>query len=110
MVEIFKALAEENRLRILSLLLENDLCVCEVEACLDLKQSNISRHLSVLKNCGIVDSYKKAQWAYYKINDNFKEENQDLILYLNKKLKTLPYYKTDLEKYRSCNSQCLCGN
>lgn len=50
MVDIFKALSEDSRLRILSLLLEDELCVCEIEACLRMTQSNASRHLTALRS------------------------------------------------------------
>lgn len=109
MVEVFKALSEESRLRILSLLLENEMCVCEIEATLKMTQSNASRHLTALKNCGILDSYKVAQWAYYRIGNNFKQENAELWEYLQRKLIELPTYKVDGEECRKCKGQNLCG-
>ena len=108
MVEIFKALSEENRLRILSLLLEGEMCVCEIEAVLNLSQSNTSRHLTALKQCGILDSFKKAQWTYYRINDRFKRENAKLLGYLQDGLKELPTYQADQEAYKKYDSQNLC--
>jgi len=109
MVEIFKALAEESRLRILSILLENDMCVCEIENCLGLKQSNISRHLSALKSCKILDNYKKAQWSYYKINPDFIEQNQKFWLYLEEKLKELPSFEEDYKRMKKCKSENICN-
>ena len=109
MVEIFKALAEESRLRILAILMEDEMCVCEIEECLKMTQSNVSRHLTALKNSGILDSYKKAQWAYYKVSDKFKEDNQDLWLYLVKKLKESPSYQKDLDECQNCKRQGLCN-
>lgn len=108
MIEIFKALAEENRLRILSILLQNEMCVCEIEESLKMTQSNVSRHLTTLKNCGILDSYKQSQWAYYKISDKFKDENKNLWLYLKRKLKECPSYQVDFEEYQKCNGLDLC--
>ena len=58
-VYILKALADENRIRILNLLRNNELCVCDIEATLDIKQSNVSRHLNKLKMAGIIVSEKK---------------------------------------------------
>jgi ArsR family transcriptional regulator len=69
MIEILKALAEENRLRIISLLIENEMCVCKIESCLNMTQSNASRHLTILKQSGILQSFKQAQWTNYRIND-----------------------------------------
>ena len=109
MVDIFKALAEESRLRILALLMQNEMCVCEIEECLKMTQSNVSRHLAALKNSGIVDSYKQAQWVYCKISDEFKEENQNLWLYLEQKLKESPSYQIDFEECQNCKRQDLCN-
>ena len=109
MVEIFKALAEESRLRILALLIEDEMCVCEIQECLKMTQSNVSRHMTALKNSGILDSYKKAQWAYYKVSDKFKEDNQDLWLYLVKKLKESPNYQKDLDECQNCKRLDLCN-
>lgn len=109
MVEIFKALAEESRLRIVSILLENDMCVCELENCLRLKQSNISRHLSALKSCGLLESYKRAQWAFYKINEGFIHEHQQLWLYLEEKLKGLPSFQEDYTRMQKCKSENICN-
>ena len=66
---IFKALGDETRLRIMALLLsEQELCVCDIMAALDLPQSTVSRHLSYLRNTGLVDDRRQGVWMYYKIN------------------------------------------
>jgi ArsR family transcriptional regulator, arsenate/arsenite/antimonite-responsive transcriptional repressor len=108
MVDIFKALSEENRLRILSLLLEDEMCVCEVEAVLKMTQSNVSRHLTALKQCGILDCDKRAQWAYYRISDRFKQSHAELWNYLNRQLVELPTYRADKEELQKCKAQHLC--
>lgn len=110
MTDIFKALSEESRLRILTLLMEREMCVCEIEICLNMTQSNASRHLTVLKNCGILYGYKKAQWAYFGISDSFKEEQKELWEYLQKKIVELPTYESDhrqCEKYKTVD---VCAN
>lgn len=108
-IDIFKALAEENRLRILSLLMDGEMCVCEIEECLKMTQSNASRHLTALKNSGIIDCSKNAQWTYYKISGKFQEDNEKLWLYLQQKLKELPGYQKDSIECRRCKRQGLCG-
>lgn len=108
MQDLFKALSEESRLRILSLLLEGEMCVCEIEACLKMTQSNVSRHLTALKKCGILDSSKHAQWAYYQIGDRFKQDHKELWEYLRYKLTELPTYPADWEEYQKCKGQNLC--
>lgn len=65
---IFKALADETRLRILLLLLYGELCVCEIIAALEMPQSTISRHLAYLKRTGWVRDRKQGVWMYYHLN------------------------------------------
>ena len=108
MVEIFKALSEESRLRILSLLLQGELCVCEIEESLNLTQSNTSRHLSALKKCGILESNKRAQWTYYKISSTFLQENKELWEYLVSRLKDLHTYNEDSKEKSGHKPQELC--
>lgn len=109
MVDIFKALSEESRLRILALLMEREMCVCEIEACLSLTQSNASRHLTILKKCGLLESYKVAQWAYYRIDEDFKKNNIELWMYLQNRLKEILTYQLDCDEYKKCKAQDLCN-
>lgn len=110
MLNIFKALSEESRLRIITLLIEQEMCVCEIEDCLDMTQSNVSRHLTELKRCGILESSKKAQWTYYQISDKFKEENKSLWEYIQSKIIELPTYKTDHEKCDKNRATDICND
>lgn len=109
MVEIFKALSDETRLRILAVIWEDEMCVCEIEKSLGLTQSNASRHLTALKNAGILSYYKKAQWAYYRISENFKAEHSILWAYLQQKMKNIPTYLADNEECKKCRAQNLCN-
>lgn len=109
MINIFKALSDETRLRILSLIMNGEMCVCEIETCLNVTQSNASRHLTTLKNAGLLSYEKKAQWAYYTISESFKQGNKELWDYLLRKLIELPKYHTDCEEYKKCKNQDLCN-
>lgn len=71
LAELFKALGDENRIRILNLVLNNELCVCELELILNISQSNASRHLNKLKSMGIISSSKNAQWVFYAVDEQF---------------------------------------
>ncbi|MEL7648306.1 MAG: metalloregulator ArsR/SmtB family transcription factor [Sedimentibacter sp.] len=108
MIEILKALADETRLRILSQILKGEMCVCEIEQCLELTQSNASRHLTILKKAGILDSYKNAQWTYYKISEEFLSENKELYYYLTDKISVLPCYEADCEMFNKFRLQDSC--
>lgn len=109
MIEIFKALGDENRLRIVNILMTAELCGCEIEVILEMTQSNVSRHLSKLKSAGIISSMKDAQWVYFKVSDKF--ENELLFRYLKQKFETSDLFVKDLEKYykyKELNLNCQC--
>jgi ArsR family transcriptional regulator len=66
---MFKALADEKRLRILGLLGAREMCVCEIMVALSLTQPTASHHLGVLENAGLVKSRKKGKWVFYDLTD-----------------------------------------
>jgi ArsR family transcriptional regulator len=66
---IFKALSEETRLRILKLLENGELCVCDIVAALDTIQPKVSFHLSALKEAGLIKDRKQGKWVHYRMND-----------------------------------------
>lgn len=99
MINTFKALADENRLRILNILRKKEICVCELETLLNMTQSNVSRHLSKLRSVGIISSSKDAQWVHYKIDEGFKRENSLLFEYLNEKFDSESPFCDDSVKY-----------
>ena len=65
---VFKAFADRNRARILKMLEGHELCVCQIEAVLGLKQSTVSKHLSVLKRAGLVEARRKGTWVFYSLS------------------------------------------
>ena len=67
---IFKALSEEPRVRIFNLLQNHgEMCISDIEQILDYTQTKTSRHMSYLKNAGIVGARKSDQWIFYYIQD-----------------------------------------
>jgi ArsR family transcriptional regulator len=64
---LFKALAHQTRLNILSLLLDGEVCVCQITAILQLPQSTASRHLAILKNAGLVKDRPDGTWVHYSL-------------------------------------------
>ena len=69
-VQILKALANLNRLKILTLLNEHELSVGQLEKMIDLSQSALSQHLAVLRKSQIVKTRRIAQTIYYKLDNN----------------------------------------
>lgn len=68
-VTLFKALADNTRLRVLKLLGRGELCVCEIAAALDLAQPRLSFHLRILKVAGIVQVRRQERWILYRLNE-----------------------------------------
>ena len=78
--ETFQALGDPTRLRLLNLLRQTgEVCVCELVDALRLPQYNISRHLQILRQAGLVDDRKRGKWVYYAISKNL-EPYQRLLL------------------------------
>jgi len=68
-VEVFKAAADPCRLRILKLLKEGELCVCEIMTALDMTQPTASHHLRILEKAGLVRDRREGQWIFYSLSD-----------------------------------------
>ncbi len=73
-VEVFKAAADPCRLRILKLLKEGELCVCEIMTALKKPQSSTSHHLSILREAGLVKERRDGKWSYYRLADGAVNE------------------------------------
>ena len=73
LTRLFRALGDETRLRIVALLSHGELCVCHIEAALDLNQSTASRHLGILRTAGVVDCRREGTWVYYRLTDQEHE-------------------------------------
>jgi len=93
-VNVLKALSDETRLRILNLLYERELCVCDIKESLDVLQTKTSRHLGYLKKAGLISSRKKAQWVYYSLAKN--EETEFINDLIEKTLRGNEPYALDL--------------
>lgn len=109
LIEIIKALSHENRLRILNLIKEQDLCVCEIEYIMDINQSNASRHLNKLKQANIIYGERKAQWIYYHINLDLIKNHKFIKLIIEEEIARLKICKKDnerLRQYQASNLSC----
>lgn len=83
--QIFKSFADESRVRIIHLLYKNDeLSISDLEAILDYTQTKTSRHISYLKNSGLVNATKKDQWVFYSIKDEVYDMVVQIFEFLNK--------------------------
>ena len=79
-VKATKALSDETRLRILSLLLVRECCVCEVMQVLDVSQTRASRNLNLLYDAGFLKVRREGLWAYYSIDKSGLQNYLSLFL------------------------------
>lgn len=99
--QIFKALSDESRIRILYLISKNkEMCISDLEMVLDFTQTKISRHLVYLKNAGLVTYRKVDQWTYYAIKDELIDFVELVIRYFEKN----PELTNDLNTYKTLYS------
>ncbi len=106
---LFKALSDETRLRILCLLLDGELCVCDIMAVLQLPQSTVSRHLAYLKNAGWVDDRRVGVWMYYSIVEDGSELQRGLLDSLRKNLPVLEVAVADRERLSAFSQHNSCA-
>jgi ArsR family transcriptional regulator len=66
-LNITKALADENRLRMLMALQQGEICVCQITELMGLAMSTASKHLSILYQAGLVNARKEGRWMYYSL-------------------------------------------
>lgn len=103
-LKVTKALSDSNRVKIIKMLQQKALCVCEIQAALNLAQPTVSKHLKQLEEAGLVDSDKEGLWVNYRLTDgssspyaasllgnlrHWLQEDPDISALIHKKLPTL---------------------
>ena len=106
-LRIFKALADETRLRILRLVAEGPLCVCELTDILGLEQSRMSHQLKLLRDAGLLENLRIGRWIIYRIPKERREVISSLLrtatLEDPDRVKTHRQVLSDLERCRKKN-------
>ena len=108
-IKVFKALSDETRLHIYLLLLQGELCVCELVNILNMEQSRISHSVRILKEAGLVVNRREGKWIIYAANPEI--ENNRIIQGLKNELE-LP--DQDLKNIAKCKKEkirekCKCN-
>lgn len=96
--KILAALAETNRLRILMMLKTRPLAVCEIREILGLSFSTVSKHLSILREAGLIDFEKDGKWVNYRFNQELPEVAREWLALLLEQISSDPQIQSDLEK------------
>ena len=110
-VKVFKALSDRTRLRIIKMLEVRPLCVCEITEVLQLANSTVSKHLSILREAELIFDKKEGKWVIYQLKveapsiyiDHIKPLLQLWITADETVLK-------DRERVRNVDRRILCGN
>jgi len=69
LIKVMKALSDPNRVKIVKMLQHRVMCVCEIQAALDMAQSTVSKHLRVLEDAGLLSYEKEGLWVNYHLTD-----------------------------------------
>lgn len=80
-VDLYKALSDKMRLRIMRVLCQanQELCVCEIMDSLNESQYNVSRHLKILKNSGLIQERKQGRWVFYSLSKPANQVQERLL-------------------------------
>ena len=107
--DVFKALGDPSRLRILSLLATKELCVCMIAEILNVSQPTVSKHLNRLRYSRILKCRKIQQWCFYSLSDSFCTHCKELLNFLLSQWEPSEQYKSDLKKLNYLqNTYCCC--
>jgi ArsR family transcriptional regulator len=105
MDQVFKALADPTRIRILGLLASGEICVCHIHESLRLPQSLVSRHLAYLRRAALVETRKDGLWVHYRLaarRDDVMQTLLDAVYHCIGHLSTAAKDARRLEKKTGC--------
>jgi ArsR family transcriptional regulator, arsenate/arsenite/antimonite-responsive transcriptional repressor len=114
LVNIYQCFCDGTRLRILNLLCQSSLCVCHFQELLDEPQVKISKHLSYLKEHGLVIATRDANWMIYSLPKKRSAELEKNLSCLQDCAREGPIFRRDLERWKKFstkgdNSPICCG-
>jgi ArsR family transcriptional regulator, arsenate/arsenite/antimonite-responsive transcriptional repressor len=108
-INIFRALDDSNRLRILKMLEGRELCVCEVREVLNLSTSTVSKHLTILRDAGLILDRKDGKWVNFRLNMAADGLVRPLLAVLKNGLTDEKQIAADREKVKHVDRTKLCG-
>jgi ArsR family transcriptional regulator, arsenate/arsenite/antimonite-responsive transcriptional repressor len=97
---LFKALADKTRLRILALLGNNEVCVCHIHDSLGLPQPTVSRHLAYLRKSGLVAGRRDGVWMHYQVSRSLNPVIQSVVAAAVDALQGLPATTQDRKQFQ----------
>jgi ArsR family transcriptional regulator, arsenate/arsenite/antimonite-responsive transcriptional repressor len=103
--EVFKALADKTRLRILGLLGNNEVCVCHIHDSLGLPQPTVSRHLAYLRRSGLVEARRDGVWMHYQVSRSLNPLVRGIVRTAVDALQQLPATTQDRKQFQRAFGQ-----
>ena len=101
LMAVIKALADENRVRLLMALGPKELCVCQLVELLGLAPSTVSKHMAILKQARLVDSRKEGRWMFYRLaEDDASLEANELTALVSRLLAHDPQSREDAKRMK----------
>jgi len=110
LVQFFRAVSEETRLRIVMLLLHGELCVCDLMAILEAPQSKLSRHLAYLKHSGIVSGRRAGVWMHYSLKTSLNDLYRVQLHLFKEKFSSLSPFKQDKRRMLKFKAKGGCAS
>jgi len=111
LMTVLKALADENRTRVVLFLRGGEMCVCQIIEMLGLAPSTVSKHLDILFRSGLIESRKGGRWVYYRLPEKPAPHIKEAIRWLHASLADAPLVKEDAKRLKSVlkmNKEKLC--
>jgi ArsR family transcriptional regulator len=106
--ELFRALADPTRLRLLLLLREGEICVCHLVGALELSQPQISKHLAALRQAGLVNSRKDGLWRHYSLAEASRASHTQLLRCLDEVADEHPEAREDRKRLKKVLEAARC--
>lgn len=109
LLNYFKILSDETRLRIMILLYHREFCVCQLCGITGIPQPNVSKHLAKLRNMGFVKDERKEQYIFYSLNIE-GELFENILQNIVDNVEDYPILKKDLEKSKAAEKYIELAN
>ena len=111
LLAVMKALADENRLRIVAALHGRELCLCQIVELLGLATSTVSRHTTILQQARLVRSRKEGRWTYFRLDEDAASQADEATALVVRALKGDAQAREDVKRLRQIlklNPEELC--
>ena len=102
MVDVFKLLSDQSRLRILLMLVRKELCVCQIMGVLGMAQPLVSRNLILLLKAGFLDARREGKMMFYRVKKELPPPLEDLVAIVKNELLDNSLFKDDLQSLKDC--------